>query len=84
MAHNSTIRLLPDMGLVVKYKSQYYFFILGKTNDKKNPILRPFWPNMNFPGKILQFCQFLNIPIIYHHAKKSEKANAPFLKKMPN
>ena len=39
------------------------------------------WANMNFPGKIFQFCQFLNIPIIYHHAKKSEKANAPFLKK---
>ena len=29
-------------------------------------------------------CQFLNIPIIYHHVKRSEKTNEPLLKKMPN
>ena len=27
-------------------------------------------------------CQFLNIPIIYHHAEKSEKNNEPLLWKM--
>ena len=29
-------------------------------------------------------CQFLNIPIIYHHVKNLKKTNEPFLRKMMN
>ena len=35
---------------------------------------------MNFPWK-KGFCQFLNIPTIYYHAKKSEKTSESFSRK---
>ena len=47
------------MGLVMKYKSQYYFFILGKTNDRKKPyfeaILAKFGPIWIFQVKYSNF-----------------------------
>ena len=51
LAYNLRTRILPNMGLVVKYQPQYYFFRLfpGKTNEfffqkvQKNTIFEPFW-----------------------------------------
>ena len=64
----------------------------GKTNDKIfqkiqkksfGAILGPFFPNLgkNEFSWEKRLCQFLNILIIYHHAKKSEKTNEPFREK---
>ena len=39
------------------------------------------WAKMDFPGK-KRLYQFLNIPIIYHRAKKKKKMLLP--KKMPS
>ena len=47
----------------------------------KNPILAPFFPNL---GKNEFSCQFLNIPIIYNHAKKQKKLMNHSWEKMPN
>ena len=41
-------------------------------------ILLPFCPNLKKRPS-----RFLNIPIIYHHAKIQKKINDPFLRKMP-
>ena len=49
-------------------------------------ILGPFYPNLDknkFSWK-KELCQFLEIPIIYHCAKKLEKTIQQFLRKAPN
>ena len=59
----------------------------GKTKDEiLGAILGPFPQNFGkneFYWK-KGLCQFLNIPIMYHHAKNQKKTNDPFLRKMLN
>ena len=88
LAHNSRTRILPDMGLVVKYQQQYSFHFRlfpRKTNDKifqkiKKPnfgaILGPFsW------SKGLSVVRYSNYLPSY---KKSAKTIEPFLRKTPS
>ena len=62
---------------------------LPKKSNKKpyfGGIWGPFWPHLGKNEFSLKKrpCQFLNIPIIYHLPKKSEKNIDKFLRKMAN
>ena len=85
LAHSSRARILPGMGLEIStailFNSDYFQekLMIKFFKKSKKPyfgaILGPYFPDLGkneFSWKKV-ICQFLNIPIIYHHAKKSEK-----------
>ena len=85
MAHSSRARILPGMELEISttmFSISDYFqekLMIKFLKKPKKPhfgaILGPYFPDLGkneFSWKKV-ICQFLNIPIIYHHAKKSEK-----------
>ena len=87
LAHNSRTRTFPDMRLAMKSVTVLVFILdyflekiiikLSKKSKKTyfGAILGPFFPNLDkneFSWR-KELCQFLNIPIIYQHAKNKKK-----------
>ena len=79
-------QVLPDMGLVLKYQYNVSFYfqeklmtkVFKKSNNPCFGAMWPFWPFLpKFGHKWIflekRLSQFLNIPIIYHHAKNQEQ-----------
>ena len=88
LAHNSRTRILPDMGLVVKYQQQYSFHFRlfpRKTNDKIfQKIEKPYFGAILGPfswSKGLSVVRYSNYLPSY---KKSAKTIEPFLRKTPS
>ena len=84
-----------EIGGEISIISFQFRFFPRKTNDKifektKKKIFRGhfrlFLPKFGQKWIFLEknLCQFLNIPIIYHDTKKSEKTNEPPLRKILN
>ena len=76
LAHNSGTRILPDIGLVIKYQQQYLFHfrlfprklitVFKKSNKNHfGPFLAKSVQKWIFLEK-KGLCQFLNIPVSYH------------------
>ena len=91
LPENLRIRILPDMGLVVKYQ-QYQFQETVMTQMTQKILtnlfrghFRPFLPNFGQKQIFLdkRHCQFLNIPTLLS-CWNSEKTNYSFLGKISN
>ena len=98
LASNSRTRIFSRYGIDGEVSITILFFTLDYFQEKlktkffkksKSPyfgaILGPFCPNL---GKNEFYwekgsCQFLNLPIFYHHAKNQKKINEQFLRKNP-
>ena len=71
---------------ILDYFQEKLWNFSKKIKNYFRAILGPIWSILGknkFSWKT-RLCQFLNIPIIYHHAKNQKKTNEPFLRKMPN
>ena len=98
LVHNSRTRILNRNGIGCEISITILIIILDyfqeklltKCFKKKNTHTHTHTKTCHFGFSLPKFGQkkglgqFLNIPIIWHCAKKSEKTNDPFLIKMPN
>ena len=93
LAHNSGTRILPDIGLVIKYQQQYLFhFRLFPrkliSNFFQKIQQKPLWAlfvqicaTMNFFGKKKALSVFKYCNFLPSHHKSENKTNEPFLRK---